>query len=907
MTPTAAMVLCSLGLLLQGCQEYSIEEQEPLLSVFPEQLAFDGVRLGEQAELSVVVSNAGAGPGRLDGTRVSRPFRADDLSGIIEAGTTRELVVGFDASDPEDAAGTLVILSDDAAGGSLIVTLAGSVAVQAISVEPTSLAFEVGADPVELELTLTNVGEGVLEIVETSIEDDAVGAFTLPSPLDGATLPAGAGASLPVVFDEAQPRTAVLRIASDDPANPEVVVPLSTVAAWATITSPADEGVLPQEEDHYLYGAMGSVGDPGEVEVSWRSSVDGDLGSGSISPTGELVNMANLSGGWHELSLTVTTWWGAEAQDQVSVCVNTGPSAEITWPPPGTWKYQGYPFHFEGLGSDPWDPPETLAMQWASDVDGELLSGMLSAEGLTGTGPKELSPGLHTVTLTVTDPWGSEGSDRVEVFVVDCSDADDHDGDGYSALDGDCDDMDPAVHPGQTMDLGDPSGACWGGAVVTIEGASHGDSFGFSFGDPGDIDGDGLPDMIIGANDAVDGEAYLLLGRDREWRPLLHAADLPRIAPDQPASSFGHNVTVAQDIDGDGMDEVMVSSNHSDGEVWIFYGRGAWLDLPSSAADFDVFGPGGAQNFGEDVSSADFDGDGHGDIVLGAGEYGSEEGRVWILSGSTSYPASFSAEGADLTISGPHEGGSFGNALSQVGDVDGDGLPDLVISSEEADYGATNTGAVFLYTGLTALSGHLQEDDWTAFWPGENQGDELGTHDLLARAGDLDQDGLSDMLFIASGFDNGPTTDAGKVYLVPGSADLEGLQRPGREGWSWVGDGGGDLYGANGEGLAPAGDVDGDGLPDFLVGADDDDSVASNAGRVYLFLGASQGGWGRELPLISADRMFYGLDAGHYAGRAVYGVGDMDANGVDDFAVGAYGAGPGTVYLYLNDYGHCPE
>ena len=78
----------------------------------------------------------------------------------------------------------------------------------------------------------------------------------------------------------------------------------------------------------------------------------------------------------------------------------------------------------------------------------------------------------------------------------------------------------------------------------------------------------------------------------------------------------------------------------------------------------------------------------------------------------------------------------------------------------------------------------------------------------------------------------------------------------------------------------------------------------SAAGRVYLYLGGSAEGWGDDLPLEGADRMFVGVNAGDGASRTLYTVGDMDDNGSDDFIVGAHGAN--KAYLYLNEHNSCP-
>ncbi len=894
-------------LLAPGCHDYDLESYQPVLSVAPETLSFEDVPFGSSMTLHATVTNAGDGRAVMQGAQVGEPFFSEGPVGSLEPGSVMSFEIVFRATDTEPAQGVLTVVSDDAPPTGLHVALEATVALPDIAVSPQTLTFELNFDEQQLETTVSNTGGAPLELIAVELADDGGGLFSLPSTTEGLTLDPGAEVALPVSFEGTAAAMGTLLVSSDDPDEPSVEVALTTLDLAATITAPSDGDLLGEGVTHYLYGSVTSPGDPDTLSWRWHSSIDGDLGAGSYAPPSDLVNAVDLSQGCHELSLQVETAWGGQASDQIGVCVNAGPSATITWPADGTWKLQGNPFPFDGLVDDPDDDPRDLWTRWSSSLDGTLDELAADEQGLTRTVTDALTPGRHSITLTVEDPDGGQASDTIDVVVVDCSDKEDRDGDGWSASQGDCDDDDADVYPGQTLDLGDTAGACWGGSVVTITGEGAGDSFGFAFGDPGDLDGDGLPDVMIGAKERGDGEAYLLMGRDRGWIPHVGAGSLPSIYADTAASKLGHNVTVVQDFDGDGLDEALASSHEDEGSSWVFFGRSSWTDLPMTAADIDFHAPSGTDNGGEDVTSADFDGDGYGDLVISGCGYDDWTGRCWLFRGGLGTAGTVDMEDAEVILSGPDEVGRFANAVSQVGDTDGDGLPDLLLSAERSDFSGTDAGAVFLYTELDTAAGHLGDDAWTAEWWGETAGDKLGTHDMVAWAGDVDADGLSDFLFIASGFDTSTDEDAGKVYLVHGSEQLEGRIDPADADHSWVGDGGGDLDGANGEGLAPAGDVDGDGLPDFLVGADDDDSAHDNAGRCYLYLGRSRSDWGHELPLTTADRMFYGVRPDAHAGRALYGVGDMDDNGNDDFVVGAYEQDQGVAYLYLNDYGSCPD
>lgn len=201
-----------------------------------------------------------------------------------------------------------------------------------------------------------------------------------------------------------------------------------------------------------------------------------------------------------------------------------------------------------------------------------------------------------------------------------------------------------------------------------------------------------------------------------------------------------------------------------------------------------------------------------------------------------------------------------------LGDVDGDGLDDLGLGAPVT--GGDQTGAVYLFLGpVTGLGQTVSDADATL--EGEGPGRYTGAN--LARAGDLDDDGLNDFL-VAAPYAPDAGEIAGKVYLVQGAADPTGLTLLGA--WaSFIAQGAGDQLGS---GLA-AGDVDADGVPDIVLGAMYADRTGLDSGAAFLFWGDRTGG---TRACGSADVILPGTEgslAGKVAVGNVFGDGETNA------------------------------
>jgi len=268
----------------------------------------------------------------------------------------------------------------------------------------------------------------------------------------------------------------------------------------------------------------------------------------------------------------------------------------------------------------------------------------------------------------------------------------------------------------------------------------------------------------------------------------------------------------------------------------------------------------------------------------------------------------FEAPGTNLAWSeymlyGDQSGEQSGRSVSSAGDVDGDGLPDLLIGAPDYDGSAgSDQGMTYLVlaTNLMASWGSFQLYDADYFFEGEDAGDYSGRS--VASAGDVDGDGLDDILIGADGSDPN-NSDSGETYLFL-AANLPAIGTTidlGDADYKFEGE---NHENYSGYAVADAGDVDGDGLGDILIGAYGNDDGANHSGKAYLVLAASLPSGGGTIDLEDADYGFVGYWADNYAGFAVAGGGDVDGDGLSDILVGAYGrdAGgtdAGETYLIL--------
>lgn len=347
----------------------------------------------------------------------------------------------------------------------------------------------------------------------------------------------------------------------------------------------------------------------------------------------------------------------------------------------------------------------------------------------------------------------------------------------------------------------------------------------------------------------------------------------------------------ASDVNGDGLADLLVSSpadstgGANAGAVFVFLGRSQSFQLDglqAADADLKLIGQKPGDAFGTCVCVGDVDGDEVADLVISASKVDAigapDAGAVYVFPGPIAGGQQLPAQAASIKLSGSAAvaGDEFGSAL-EIGDVDGDGLADLVVGAPKHD-GLTqlDTGCTYVFRGGATL-GSRNADLADHAIDGTLSGDRLGAR---IACGDLDGDGSIDLVLGASGVDvQGPVLrhDAGRVFVLRGG-DLDGMDLV-QSAIVLDGVNAGDRFG---EAVCVA-DLDGDGQLDLVASAPYEDSGETDAGRVYVFRG------GPALASGDADRADFaitGIPNSGPIGQALR-AGDFDGDAVADLLIGA--------------------
>lgn len=379
----------------------------------------------------------------------------------------------------------------------------------------------------------------------------------------------------------------------------------------------------------------------------------------------------------------------------------------------------------------------------------------------------------------------------------------------------------------------------------------------------------------------------------------------------------GQIVAYAGDVNNDGYNDVMIGSPLADlggtdrGQGYVIFGDDALAATYTLNAlgtqGFTVTGASNGDRLSNGLSGiGDFNADGYSDVMFGAprGDTGgSNRGEVSVIYGDNSLGGSSivtpPVDSGEFMLRGTSNGDQAGSAVGTAGDVNGDGIADLIVASPNGDPGGSNRGEVSIMFGrTTSLAGStiplntLGSEGVTI--NGINNGDRIGSS--VYSAGDVNGDGYDDVI-IGAQFAEDAGTNRGEAYVVFGSASIGGttinLSSLGTQGFIIHGTTNNDRLGFS---VKTAGDINGDGYDDVIIGAPLADPNGNSSGQTYVVLGSAVGLAGLDIDassILSYGFRLNGVSGGDRAGQSVSSAGDVNADGYDDIIIGAPYEDPG--------------
>lgn len=459
-----------------------------------------------------------------------------------------------------------------------------------------------------------------------------------------------------------------------------------------------------------------------------------------------------------------------------------------------------------------------------------------------------------------------------------------------------------------------------------LNGEAAGDYSGFSVSGAGDVNGDGLADLIVGAdrahpNGTKSGRSYVIFGKSDTTTIDLSSVTAGSggfvINGEAVGDYSGFSVSGAGDVNGDGLADLLVGARGASpngmesGRTYVVFGKTSTTPVNLSAVRFGLggFAINGqtAYDFsGSSVAAAgDVNGDGLDDLIIGA--YGSDlnqvvpvrrslTGRSYVVFGKTTTTAvnlsAIAAGSGGFVINGEAYNDFSGWSVSRAGDVNGDGRSDLVVGSWAASPNGHYSGRTYVIFGKASttpvnLSSVAAGSGGFAI-NGQAINDSSGWS--VSGGADINGDGRSDIVLGADLADPSGS-NSGRTYVVFGKSNTTSVNlsavAAGTGGFVINGEAALDYSGRS---VSLAGDVNGDGLADIIIGAYKSDPGGTDSGRSYVVFGKST-----TTPVNLSDItagtggfVLNGEAAQDRSGHSVFGAGDVNGDGLDDLIIGAY-------------------
>lgn len=420
----------------------------------------------------------------------------------------------------------------------------------------------------------------------------------------------------------------------------------------------------------------------------------------------------------------------------------------------------------------------------------------------------------------------------------------------------------------------------------------------------GDVNGDGLADIIIGIQNinTKAGQSYVVFGKSDgssvDANDLIKGIGGFAINGASRRGFSGASVASAGDVNGDGFDDLIIGArgiNRGKGESYIVYGKtdtkSVNLDkITEGQVGFAISGTQNRGALGTSVKTAgDFNGDGLSDFIIGApAALGS--GQSYLIFGSHTKPTitlnDLGEQG--LIISGINNNDKSGQSVANAGDVNGDGYDDLIVGAPESNINGISSGQAYVIFGSADTSDialtQISTNQAGFVINGAAAGDFTGYS--VSTAGDVNGDGLSDLI-IGAPFTDTNGSNSGTSYVLYGKENMTDVDLSlvtSSQGFALYGEATND---ASGFSVSAAGDVNGDGMGDLIVGAYNAHGGAENSGRSYVVFGSANSDNLNLTKITTTERGFI-LDAmqgQNFNGYSVASAGDVNADGLDDLIV----------------------